>query len=126
MEYIEYTVEVYTNGSKYWYKEGKLHRDDGPAVEYHNGAKFWYKEDKLHREDGPAVESVNGHKYWYKEGNRHREDGPAIEYANGCKEWYFNDKKLSEEEFNKITNNTSCDGKIVEIDGKEYKLIEVP
>ena len=39
---IEYTVRVYPNGTKYWYLNGKLHREDGPAVEYANGSKSWY------------------------------------------------------------------------------------
>lgn len=44
------------------------------------GTKRWYKEDKLHREDGPAVEYTNGDLDWLQEGQLHREDGPAIEY----------------------------------------------
>jgi len=57
------------------------------------------------------------------EGQLHRVDGPAREWADGDKEWYLNGKRLSEEEFNKRTK--SCSGKIVEIDGKKYKLIEI-
>ena len=38
---------------------------------------YWYKKGKCHREDGPAIEYASGRKYWYKEGIRHREDGPA-------------------------------------------------
>ena len=36
----------FTNGTKYWYKEGKCHREDGPAIEYSNGYKEWYLEDE--------------------------------------------------------------------------------
>ena len=43
---IEYTVKVYSNGTKYWYLNGKLHREDGPAVERANGNKYWYLNDK--------------------------------------------------------------------------------
>ena len=57
-------------------KNGKRHREDGPAIEYANGNKVWYINDKLHREDGPAVEYANGDKEWYINGKRHREDGP--------------------------------------------------
>ena len=53
---IEYTVKVWANGTKFWYLNGKPHREDGPAVEYANGDKFWYLNGKRHREDGPAVE----------------------------------------------------------------------
>ena len=39
---IEYTVKVDDNGSKYWYLNGKKHREDGPAIEFSNGNKHWY------------------------------------------------------------------------------------
>jgi hypothetical protein len=52
------------------------------VAEYPNGTKHWYKEGKLHREDGPAVEWIIGYKEWWVEGLRHRTDGPAIEYPN--------------------------------------------
>ena len=51
-------------GTKYYYVNNELHRDDGPAIEYANGDKQWYKNGKLHREDGPAIESANGTRYW--------------------------------------------------------------
>jgi len=53
------------NGNKYWYKNDKLHRIDGPAVEYLGGTKEWWIEDKLHRVDGPAIEYSSGHKEWW-------------------------------------------------------------
>jgi hypothetical protein len=67
---------------------------------YDNGTKTWYLNDKLHRTDGPAVEWTNGYKAWYLNGKRHREDGPAIEWSTGAKFWYINGKSLSEKEFN--------------------------
>jgi len=82
----------YTNGTKYWYQNNLLHRDDGPAVEHASGTKCWYQNGVAHREDGPATEHANGDKHWYKNGELHREDGPAIEYANGTKAWYKNGK----------------------------------
>ena len=39
---IEYTVKVYPNGSKSWYLNDKLHREDGPAREYADGSKSWW------------------------------------------------------------------------------------
>ncbi|MFZ4768684.1 MAG: hypothetical protein ACOYLO_00790 [Ferruginibacter sp.] len=33
-------------GSKKWYKNGKLHREYGPAIEYINGSKIYYYKDK--------------------------------------------------------------------------------
>lgn len=38
----EYTVEVYEDGSKVWRLDGKLHREDGPAIEYADGRKSWW------------------------------------------------------------------------------------
>ncbi len=37
-----YTVDVYDNGSKEWFLNDKLHREDGPAIEYASGTKYWY------------------------------------------------------------------------------------
>ena len=118
-----YQVIVDEYGTKRWYHNDKLHREDGPACEYVNGAKWWYLNGKLHREDGPAIELANGDKYWYINGKCHREDGPAIECANGDKYWFIDGKHLTEAEFNARTK--SCNGKVVEIDGKKYKLQEV-
>lgn len=120
---IEYTVKVYPSGSKFWFLNHKYHREDGPACEYSDGSKYWFLKDKVHREDGPAIEYGDGSKYWFLNGKRHRKDGPAIEYSDGTKYWYINGKGLTEEEFN--ARNQTCDGKVVEIDGKKYKLKEI-
>ena len=32
-------------GARYWYKNGNLHRDDGPAVEWVDGGLWWYYND---------------------------------------------------------------------------------
>ena len=62
----EFEQHCYVNldGSKHWYKNGKRHREDGPAVEYADGYKKWYINGLLHREDGPAVE-YDDDKRWY-------------------------------------------------------------
>jgi hypothetical protein len=68
------------------------------------GNKCWFNEEgKLHRTDGPAVEwGVGINKQWWVNGLRHRIDGPAIEYYNGYKEWWVNGVRYTEEEFNEI------------------------
>ena len=38
---IEYTVKVFDNGNRYWYLNGKLHREDGPAIECADGDREW-------------------------------------------------------------------------------------
>jgi hypothetical protein len=73
--------------------KNKFHSINGEcACEGVDGTKWWYYNDKLHRLDGPAIEFSNGDKYWLKDGLKHREDGPAIEWSNGHKLWYQNDK----------------------------------
>ncbi len=88
---------VDADGTKRWYRDGKLHREDGPAIEYADGRKHWYRDGKLHREDGPAVEWATGDKEWYRDGKLHREDGPAVEWADGDKEWYRDGVFIREE-----------------------------
>lgn len=66
----------YKNGDIFWYRNGKLHRENGPAIEFANGDKHWYINGKLHREDGPAIEdAINGIEKWYKNGELYRENG---------------------------------------------------
>jgi hypothetical protein len=88
-------IEISTSQTKRWYKNGKLHREDGPAIEWLDDTKEWYKNGLLHREDGPAIEWSNGIKFWFKNGKRHRDDGPAIEYPSGEKEYWLNGKAIS-------------------------------
>jgi hypothetical protein len=81
------------DGTKRWYQNGRLHRANGPAIEYPTGRKDWYQNDFLHRFDGPAIEYSQGGYEWWANGVRHRDDGPAIERVNGCKEWWKNGER---------------------------------
>jgi hypothetical protein len=100
---IEYTVRVDADGDKFWYLNGKIHREDGPAVEYSNGTKYWYLNDQ-----------------------RHREDGPAIEYYDGYKFWFLNGKRLTEEEHKKALNPTveMTMEDICKVLGKNVKVVK--
>jgi len=89
-------MTVDENGDKFWRLHGKLHREDGPAVEWEDGHKEWHLHGKLHRDDGPAVEWANGHKEWYQHGKRHREDGAAVEWEDGHKAWWLHDKNYND------------------------------
>jgi hypothetical protein len=71
---IEYTVIVSDNGDRYWWLNGKLHREDGPAVEYPDGTRQWYLNGLRHRIDGPAVESYDGTRHWYLNGEQYTEE----------------------------------------------------
>jgi hypothetical protein len=89
-----------TKDSVFWYLNGKLHREDGPAFEEIDGTTFWFISGKRHRENGPAVEWSDGSKQWYLNDKLHREDGPAIDNANGTKQWHLYGRQLSLDEFN--------------------------
>jgi len=100
---IEYTVKVNADGYKAWYLNGKLHREDGPAIEYPNGDKEWYLNGKLHREDGPAVE-----------------------WAGVSKSWHLNGEYVTEEEHKRMTSPV-VEMTMEEINkalGKQVKVVE--
>jgi hypothetical protein len=62
----ESTLEMDEFGNKWWKnKDGKIHRLDGPAVEFNSGYKEWWFEGRIHREDGPAVVFPSGDKNWW-------------------------------------------------------------
>ena len=82
------------------------------------GNKRWYSNGKLHREDGPAIEYAGGDKEWWINGKRHHEDGPAIEWANGYKEWYINDKRVTEKDVLNLSQT-------IEIEGVKYTVAQI-
>lgn len=92
---VEYIIRTYSNGSIEKiprFKNGKLHRLDGPAhISTDASIKEWYFEGNLHRDDGPATET-NTANFWYQHNEIHRVNRPAVEYADGCMMWYQNDK----------------------------------
>lgn len=98
-------LEEHADGVIKWFKNSKLHKEDGPAIIRENRTKEWFLNGIRHREDGPAIMFSDGTDYWYLNGERHREDGPAIEHKDGLKKWYLNGKELSEKEFNAIQLN---------------------
>ena len=93
------------DGRKEWYKSGKRHRVDGPAIENPNGTKSWFLNGKRHRVDGPAIEYSSGTKQWFLNDKQHRVDGPAVEYANGNNAWYLNDKRCKPIEAFKVATD---------------------
>ena len=60
------------------------------------GIKKWYnKNGKKHRDNGPAVIWPGGTKLWYRNGQLHREDGPALVRSDSTVEWFLNNKDYS-------------------------------
>ena len=126
---------IRSDGSKYYYKEGKLHSFiiDGkihPAVVNADGYKSYYKEGNRHSFiiDGkihPAVVNADGSKSYYNEGTRHSfvVDGkpqPAIAYADGSKEYYKDGKKTTLDVLEQ-ENNQSID--IANLSADNQKLV---
>ena len=73
-----------------------------------DGAKYWFKDGEIHREDGPAIEETDGSKDWMKYGTTHRIGGPAVEYSDGYNEyWLYGEPYLEydEDEYNKAISN---------------------
>ena len=92
---IEYDIKEYANGSKHWYLNGELHRENGL----------------------PAAEHASGDKFWFFNGKRHRENGlPEIEYANGDKFWYINGVEYKENDIISLMNKTFVDELFEDID----------
>jgi antitoxin component YwqK of YwqJK toxin-antitoxin module len=59
---------ILKDGTKIWFKDGLIHRDgDEPAVKYSSGEGY-YKQGLLHRTDGPAFEDLDGVLRYYFEG----------------------------------------------------------
>ena len=97
---IEYTVKVCADGEKYWYLNGELHREDGPAIEW-----------------------ANGYKAWFLNGERHRVDGPAIVYADGGKEWWLNGILVTEQEVMNPVEEMTME-EICKALGKNVKVVK--
>ena len=93
---IEYRVEVYKNGTEYWYDS----------------------KDQLHREgDKPAIFSPDGYKLYCIKGKKHRENGPARIRQNGAVEYWLNGERLTRSEHERQTQKV-LKLKVSEIEAK--------
>jgi len=108
----ESILEIDENGNKEWWKNGELHRLDGPALESICGTKEWYQNGLRHRLDGPAIEYASGSKFWFQYDKLHREDGPAVIHFDDSKEFWLNDRlyKTKEKYFDNLSDEakTKC------------------
>jgi hypothetical protein len=70
-------------GCEYWLDENNnFHRDNEPALIYLDGTKQWFKHGKYHRLDGPAI--INSYLFrksttspileWYIDGENYSEE----------------------------------------------------
>ena len=100
---------------------GNLHEYDSNGKLIHSknstGCEEWYEYDS----NGKIThyKNSNGYEYWYDYDSK----GNLIHYKNSnrCETWYdSNGNKITKKEFDEL--NSSCDGKIAIIDGKNYQL----
>ncbi len=85
---------------KRWKLFGKMHhRENAPAV-IADTLVEWYRFGKNHRTDGPAItrfrDGVAVAELWFVYGKLHRRDGPAIKYHDGSQldEYWINGIKM--------------------------------
>jgi len=81
---------------------------NGNPTYYENSDDYWYRNE--YNKNGNLTYYENSNDYWYR-----------YEYDENGKQTYFeysNGGKIG-------TRSSSCDGKVIEIDGKKYKLTEL-
>lgn len=62
------------------------------------GDILWRLNGKLHRDDGPAVETLNGRKEWWKHGKRHRLEAAAVMQGTFSSQWWIDGIRYSASE----------------------------
>ena len=86
-----------------------LYDDNGNEIYCEYSSGYWVKQE--FDDNGNCIYHENSDKYWYKK-----------DYDSNNNQIYFENSN------GKIINNrpkSSCNGKVIEIEGKKYKLTEV-
>jgi len=98
-------------------------------------SELYYLGEILHNEHGPALRWWNKsgvlvyESYWLND-KRHNEYGPAYRRWNESgvlvsEEYWLNDNELTKEEWEREVSSDPCLGKVITVDGKQYRLGEV-
>ena len=87
---------IFTKDHRYWYKDGEVHREDGPAIEF-SSFEGWFINGLCHILEGPAKIWKNGDKEWWINGQIHRLEGPAA-LNSGEELWYIRNNEYTPEE----------------------------
>ena len=57
------------DGTNIYTTDGRLHREDGPAIEFSNGTSYYFIDGVLHRDNGPAISCADpAGCHWFKHG----------------------------------------------------------
>lgn len=66
------------------------------------------KNGQIHNENLPAVEWEDGTKFWFLNGKRHNENGPAVVHPDGRGDYFLDGEFLTKEEWEqKVSNKTT-------------------
>jgi len=87
-----------------------LYDVNGNLIYYESSNEFWYKYD--YDSNGNEIYHENSYGYWSKR-----------DYDAGGNEIYY--ENSDGEIINNRPKKETCNGRVVEIDGKKYKLTEV-
>jgi len=104
-----------TNGYQTYYEDSdgywrRYERDaNGDETYYENSDSYWCRYERDVKGRPTYYENSNG--FWRKREYDANGNVTYFEDSNGCKEG--------------IPRSQSCDGKVIEIDGKKYKLTEL-
>jgi hypothetical protein len=73
-------LSIDRHGSIRWYRDYKLNRDlDFPSAIWTSGHREWYKNGKLHRENGPAVIYEDSEtEYWLNDNRKYTHPSKAL------------------------------------------------
>jgi hypothetical protein len=82
-------IVLLPDGTKFWFKNGEFHREDGPAIEFPDGFQYWCQDGLSRKKNGP--------KLWFKNNKLHRLNGPAVENADGTKECWIDGKRIKDD-----------------------------
>lgn len=89
-------VESFTfpNGTTIYLKNGQLHRDDGPAIEFPGGmGSVFFQHGRLHRNNGPAISwPYEEDCQWFKHGMRIRSTHETKDNIKMLREKMLNEK----------------------------------
>ena len=96
----------FENSSGYW--DRLKYDEDGNETYYENSDGYWSRLE--YDKNGNQTYSEYSNGYWYR-----------LKYDENGNQTYYE----TSTGYKKGTKRSSCDGKVVEIDGKKYQLIEL-
>ena len=120
---------IYSETSRgYWYKSE--YDSNGKQIYHETSSGYWVKRE--YDTNGNRTYFENSDGYWEK--SEYDANGNRIHYENSDGYWYKREYDSNgnriyyESSYGNIEDNRpkeSCEGKVVEIDGKTYKLVEL-